>query len=464
MIESMGSLLGKFHPLLIHFPIVLISLIALISLISFIPKSWSQGLVHALPLLWILTLLSSVGAVVSGLLLYTYGGYEGDLVESHKWAGVILLGLTLLVGFYFRAWRKKGLSELAFSYKLASTLLFMGVIYTSHLGGSLTHGIDFLSFQGANSDMLEEEVKRAYAEGNLKVYPHLIHPLLRTHCMSCHNTNKMKGGLNLENWQLLQAGGKSGKPLFVGGDIGQSELMVRVNLPEEDDEFMPPEGKKPLPTEALILLGWWIEQGADRNHSFVDSLLPENVRAAVQSLMPHIQGVQIEQRKSQQLREKHQARLNRLAERLQVKIEPDPAADSQLFALSLQFPPQHFDDEDLKELMPFHSVFSKISLPGAEITDEGLYLIGQFENLRELFVPKTCLEGEGLAYLSNLSNLELLNLSGTKVNNQHLLHILNIEGLKEVFLFQTPVSPNLVEALNGYKPNLTISLKEGPYF
>ena len=464
MLGNLGTLLGKFHPLLIHFPIVLISLIALISLISFITKSWAQGLVHALPLLWILTLLSSIGAVISGLTLYSYGAYEGELVETHKWGGMILLGLILAVGFYFRGWSKKGLSELAFSYKIATTLLLIGMIYTSHLGGSLTHGVDFLSFEQSHSEFLTMEVEKAYAEGNLEIYAHLIHPLLRTHCISCHNTNKKKGGLNLESWNTIEAGGKSGKALFVPGDASQSELLVRVNLPVEDEEYMPPEGKKPLPPEALSLLRWWVDQGADRTQPYVDSLLPEEIRLAVQNLLPEIQVTQVEQKKSQKLREKNQQRLDRLAKKLQVNIEPDPEADSQLFALSMQFPPQHFDDEDVKELMPYRLLFSKLSLPGTEISDEGLYLLSQFENLRELYVPKTCLKGEGLAYLSTLKKLHVLNLSGTGVSNEYLLHILEMEALKEVYLFQTPVSPNVIEALKAYRENIKISVKEGPFF
>ncbi|MEM6628873.1 MAG: c-type cytochrome domain-containing protein [Bacteroidota bacterium] len=464
MAENLGAFLGKFHPLVIHFPIVLVSLIALISLFSSFSKPWAKGLLQVLPFLWGFAILSSLGAVLSGFLLYGYGMYEGELVTLHQQAGWILLGSIGLVGGYF-FWRKKLSSKgLTLPYKLATVILFLLVIYTSHLGGSLTHGVDFLTFQRSTPEQRVQEAESAYQEGRLEVYAHVLLPLLKAHCMSCHNTYKQKGGLNMENWEAMLSGGKSGKPLLIGGQAELSELMVRISLPKEDDEYMPPDGKKPLPPEALILLKWWIEQGAERHQVAVDSLFPGEVQNAIKSLLPEAIGLQKKQQQSKQKQQRNFNRLLKLAAKLQVSIEPDPQADSQLFALSLSFPPQHFDDEDLKELLPYRLLFSKLSLPGTEISDEGLFHIGQFENLRELYVPKTCLKGEGLAYLSKLPQLQLLNLSGTQVENQHILHLLHIESLKEVFLYQTPVSPNLIQALNDFQPDRHIRMVEGPLF
>lgn len=463
-VEYMGSFLGKFHPLMIHFPIVLVVLIAIAELLSGFLKKRSLPMDQALPLLWLLAVASSVVAVVSGFLLYSFDGYEGSLVESHKWAGFMLCGGIVLAGSFFFIKKRQNFQWIPRLYTPLVLILFGGTIYTSHLGGSLTHGADFLKWEAPVSDRITQEVAAAYEKGEVEMYDHFLRPLLKTHCMSCHNSLKTKGGLNMESWEYMMEGGKSGKAFLTRNEPDNSELFVRVNLPVEDDEYMPPDGKKPLPDEALVVMRWWIEKGADRHQSLADSVLPTEVKKALRMLIPDVQETRARTLTQQENRKETLKRLEAIVEKIHLTVEPDPMADSQLFALSLRFPPAHFDDQDLQQLLPHAELISKLSLPGSEITDEGLFYISQMENLRELFIPKTCIKGEGLAYLSPLPDLQVLNVSGTFLTNENCLRLMEFGSLKQVYLFQTEVSPNIVHALNGYREEVEFSLREGPYY
>jgi hypothetical protein len=85
-------------------------------------------------------------------------------------------------------------------------------------------------------------------------------------------------------------------------------------------------------------------------------------------------------------------------------------------------------------------------------------------NLKELYLQKTNLNGSGLIYLTRLGQLEVLNLSYTKVDDKAVLELLKIPSLREVYLFQTKASPDVIKALQEYKPTLRILMEEGPYF
>jgi len=67
--------------------------------------------------------------------------------------------------------------------------------------------------------------------------------------------------LNLTSYQTAMRGGDSGK-VIVKGDTEQSELLRRISLPRDDDEFMPAEGKTPLNPRQVAIIRWWIAAGA----------------------------------------------------------------------------------------------------------------------------------------------------------------------------------------------------------
>ncbi|MFO1451784.1 MAG: PSD1 and planctomycete cytochrome C domain-containing protein [Opitutaceae bacterium] len=91
-----------------------------------------------------------------------------------------------------------------------------------------------------------------------------IRPILADNCFNCHgqDAGARKGGLRLDERTEALKGGKSGSSAFVPGDPAQSELLLRVRSPH-DDEVMPPADKKErLKPADIAKLERWIKDGA----------------------------------------------------------------------------------------------------------------------------------------------------------------------------------------------------------
>lgn len=85
-----------------------------------------------------------------------------------------------------------------------------------------------------------------------------VQPLLRKHCLNCHNTDKAKSDLDVATYQTLMAGGASGEAVKPG-NAGQS-LLYRVTA-HEVEPHMPPKGPK-IPEGELAIIKKWIDAGA----------------------------------------------------------------------------------------------------------------------------------------------------------------------------------------------------------
>ena len=89
-------------------------------------------------------------------------------------------------------------------------------------------------------------------------YADHVLPILRAKCLSCHNTDKKSGGLDLSNFTAVKAGGGSGE-IFDAGNSGASILWKVIN--HEEEPKMPPNSEK-LPAEMLAVIKNWIDGGA----------------------------------------------------------------------------------------------------------------------------------------------------------------------------------------------------------
>ncbi len=100
-----------------------------------------------------------------------------------------------------------------------------------------------------------------------------MQPLLKKHCLACHNSTTHEGGLNLEAPQAILKGGDTG-PAIVAGKGGESLLLDRASGKAEP--LMPPEGNKanaqPFSSEELGLIKLWIDQGATGSNSVAETI------------------------------------------------------------------------------------------------------------------------------------------------------------------------------------------------
>lgn len=86
-------------------------------------------------------------------------------------------------------------------------------------------------------------------------------PLLKDKCAGCHSQDKKRGGLIVNNYTALMAGGSSGAAVKPGDP--ENSLLYKV-MAHTQEPFMPP--KSPKPEQATLdLIHKWIAAGAPEN-------------------------------------------------------------------------------------------------------------------------------------------------------------------------------------------------------
>lgn len=82
-----------------------------------------------------------------------------------------------------------------------------------------------------------------------------VQPILQAHCLSCHDGNKSRGGLNLTSREALLKGGTRGSAVSLDRP-GESLLLQAVH---QQDLKMPPKGKLAQPQ--IDVLERWVKMG-----------------------------------------------------------------------------------------------------------------------------------------------------------------------------------------------------------
>lgn len=451
--------IGRLHPLILHFPIVLIILALLFEIASRYFR-WKVG-EHILMVLLIAAAASAAISVAAGFFLFASGEYSGDLMDQHFWAGAITAATVFMTLALFLLYQNA--PRYYYLYFGCLVVSNAAIAYTSHLGGSITHGAGYLTehLEFLTVDFSSHQEK---SESEMEVYEDMIAPIFEAKCLSCHNQQKAKGGLLMTSYENLLKGGESDQPTVTAGSPEESELFKRVVLPESHKDHMPPEGKTPMQESEIALLKYWIASGATENLKVADARKVDTMQQVVQGLLPELAKYRRRAHLQKMKQKELEAELEELAARLDVTIRPDSLSDDNLFTLAMKFPPAPFTNHQFRELSPYYEVFSKVSLISSGIDDAGLYYIGKMVNVRELYFQKTALDGSGIVYLQNLPKLEVLNLSFTQIDDKAALDLLKLQNVKEVYLYQTNTSMQVIEALRKYRPRVRFLLEEGPYF
>jgi uncharacterized membrane protein len=233
---------GRLHPVVLHVPLGLLVALGVLEFGALLlRRPVPRGSVLALACVCALT---AVLAALSGLALAAEPGYEGDGVGNHEIAGIVLGSLCVLCApLAFLARR--------LPFRIVLALALGAALPAGHLGGELSHGEGFVLAPLA-----------ALPPANATEFERTIAPILRRSCTKCHNPDKLKGELDLTTRKGIEKGGESGDTL-VPGKPDDSDLLKRPLLPEDDDDAMPPTGKRPRPTpEELATLRAWIAAGA----------------------------------------------------------------------------------------------------------------------------------------------------------------------------------------------------------
>lgn len=264
--------IGRLHPLLVHLPIGMLAALATLEIAARIPRfknaAASAGFMLALaaPL--------AVLTAVCGWLLSLAGGYDEKLLMWHKWLGTGTAIAAVVAAFFFL--RGKLTAYRASLFAATGLLMVAG-----HLGGSLTHGSDYLTryapapLKRLLGLAIAEKTLPAVSVDDLRqlpVFAGVIAPIFQTKCVSCHGPQKSKGDLRLDSFAAVKKGGKDGD-VINPGNSAQSLLVQRVLIPVGDDDHMPPGGKPQLSAGEVAILKWWIDAGC-RETNILNQLQP----------------------------------------------------------------------------------------------------------------------------------------------------------------------------------------------
>jgi hypothetical protein len=452
--------LGRFHVLLLHLPIGILLLAVALEVAS--RRARFAYLAPAVGAVWLLGGLAAIATAVLGYLHALEGGFSAAAVDAHRNAGIssaVLATITWLArarlaSVYDKAWPVFSLAVVA------------ALVMTGHLGGTLTHGAEYLAMPRAKPKDVD----------SADLYRDVVAPAFEQRCSSCHNDGKRKGGLSLAHYETVMKGGEHG-PVIVAGDEKHSDLVRRISLPPTDNDFMPHDGKTPLSAEQTAAIRWWVAKGAPRTATIAALEPSPDLRGSLATVLG------LKSPASGALELANGSASSPSAPVVDVPMPDAGVADALetkgfvVRAIAAGSPLVHIDytanrpvtDEDLAVLAKLSRQIYTLNLRNAGLSDAQLAILGRFENLVALRLELNPIGDAGLERLKPLHKLAYLNLYGTKVSDAGLATLATLPALRAVFLWQTTITStalaefrrahDAVRVVDGFDPK---TFPEGP--
>jgi uncharacterized membrane protein/mono/diheme cytochrome c family protein len=433
----MFDLIGRLHPLLVHLPIGILLLAILFEWLPTRKKyRYLKRSIH--PIL----LVGSGAAIFScltGYMLSQSGEYESGIVGWHQWMGISLTVYSL--GY---AWMRSEKSFKSF-HKIFSAVLLVLLMITGHLGGSLTHGEDYLTAGLASSSSID------VSKVNLQeavFYDDLVKPILEDKCYGCHGTSKQKGKLRLDDAEHILKGGKGGV-VIVAGKTDESEMIDRMLLPLDDEDHMPPKEKKQLNEKEIEILKTWIASGADFKKSVKDA----GQLAALEKIISSEKIVSISDIPSAEIQPADQIALNEL-QKMGVVIIP-VATNSNYLSANLINATSLDSAIDLLNKVKEQLVWLKAG--DQPVTDSHLIKISMLTKLTRINLDHAQITDAGLANLKSLTSLIYLNLNNTKISAAGISNLSSLK-LQSLYLYGTNIKAEEVASAKKVLPGTNIEI------
>ncbi len=479
---------GRFHPLLLHLPIGLIAALAALEFLGALRRTPPPLTVIAT--LATLTQLAAAAAIASGLLLEQEGGYPEALADRHRNFALGFFAVCVVIGRLAKHEQRRGQLRAAIAVALAL------IAVAGHLGGSITHGDDFLfaplERRAPPVDRLVEapaatapsnpvaepraaeldassEVEYAAAPASqppattLSTFDEHIAPFFAQNCTACHGESKRKGRLTMHTREGLERGGASG-PAFVAGNAGASLLVERMRLPLDDEEHMPP-ADKPQPSAAQIaMIEAWIAAGAP-----FEGRIELPVAPAVSAPTAQVESARVEfapsQRDGSSAAASNSAPPAAALEALRERLAhvQSVAQDDPLLWIDFAAPAADIDDAQARALLePLLEHVAELSLARTKVTDAIGELVARMPRLRRLDLRATAVTDASLAALAGAAELRELVLAQTAVSDAGVEALSKLAKLERVVLWSTRISASGAQALAASRPGLALELGDAP--
>ncbi|MEJ6546999.1 MAG: FN3 associated domain-containing protein [Flavobacteriaceae bacterium] len=425
------SILGNFHPLLVHLPIGIFlfgfALEIYVRLKKYVLPSFIQEFILLIAAFFALL---SIG---SGLVLGEGGGYEEAALKLHRNMGIAFgIGASLLYVLF-----KKQSSWSSKIYMPLYSLLVILMSLTGHYGGNMTHGDGFLFGTQESLTMARvEDLEQAM------VYNDLVKPLLEVKCVGCHSASKTKGGLIMTSKEMLLKGGENG-PIFSTVTDPVGTLITRIHLDLVDKLHMPPKSKVQLSDQEIALLDWWME-----NNFCFDCKVSELPKAKKISLAL----LAFKKDDSPLLEwgnDLDPVPASWIQELLNSGISVYPiAADNPLLIANTRGR-QNLGESDFKLLKKYAANIIELNLSNSNMNDTLAVFLPTFKNLTKLQISHTDITDSSLQYIVDLNYLGSFNAFNTTLTAKALESLGNMKSLKKAYLTDTQIG---LKKMNDFSP------------
>jgi uncharacterized membrane protein len=438
IVPSLLQVIGRAHPLFLHFPIVLFALF--IIWIWIVPKKQfhSPELFNDISK-WLLLSTAFTAAITAlmGIFLSKEPSYNQDSLQWHKWSGTFISLLTFLWYIFFEQVNRTKISLAATS--LLSTII---LLIAGHQGASITHGDNFLL-----APVYKDQPRKKVSFDEAVVFTDMVQPILDAKCISCHNSKKAKGELVMETQQLLLRGGKDGA-LWDTTDVNMSLLLQRVHLPEEEKKHMPPTGKPQLNEQELTILYNWIKRGASFKMK-VNELEPtDTLRSIAENIFRSSD--EEETYDFAAANEKTIQKLNTNYRAVYSLATGSPAIAVDFFGASF------FKPDQLKDLLEIKTQLVSLNLDKMPVTDNDLQTIGQLTDLRKLNLSFSKITGNGLSALGKLNHLKNISLTNTAIKKEDIEKLASLKELHHIYIWNSGISVADANSIRKKYPSLDL--------
>ncbi len=429
------QVIGRMHPMLLHFPIVLL---LLYFFALWMPAKESDTWIDVVRLL---ASMMAVLTAIMGLLLSLEEKREGSTFFWHKWGG-IAIALVAFSLYYLHPFliRRKWVAR-----PLTIVISFL-VIMTGHWGAHLTHGENYLLAPLESKERETVPLEQAVA------FKHFIQPILKTKCSGCHGRSGFKGGLIMDDSTSILKGGKTG-PLFIAGQPEKSLLIKRILLPLYEKKHMPLKTKPQLTDDEIKLLSTWIKAGAPFQKKITDLPALDSFRILAASyLSPSTTKEQIAYDFPPADESKIKALNNnyRLVSPLGIGIP----------ALTVQFYGKNgYSAKALEELLQVKEQIVELNLARLPVKNEDLKTVQRLQNLKRLNLNYTDVTDTGLLQLTALKKLQKISIAGTPVSQPVARQLLNLPELTTLYIWNTKLDSADIAALR--KDHKQIKIETG---
>jgi hypothetical protein len=309
-------------------------------------------------------------------------------------------------------------------------------------------------------------------------------PFLEKKCVECHRAPhedkngkivKPKAGLRMDAAWAITAGSEDGAVLQAG-DASKSELYLRVTLPTDDDDFMPPQGKAdPLTPAEVDLFKRWINEGADfgawvgstegkpaeKPSAKMEEPGAAPAGAAPADSTPVVVAMSETQKTYTRLSEGLALPDEKILESVTTaggRVMP-LAQTSPLLSVDFRLAAADAKDDAILAARVLAANIAHLDLSRTSATDAALALVSDTPRLVRLDLSNTAIGDEGLKQLGGLKELRYLNLHGTAVTDAGLESLKALKQLEAVYLWQSKVTEEGAKNLRTALPDARIISK-----